>query len=165
MKLRVQIATAADAAEIAGLRTTAAEHLTKQFGRGSWSSATTEKGVLWGMRWGKVLIARSRGIILATLRLATKKPWAIDRAYFASVRGPLYLVDMAVAPAKQRMGFGRQMLHEAATIARKWPADAIWLDAFDSPAGAGPFYAKCGYREVGRVIYRGTPLVYFEHSL
>jgi hypothetical protein len=30
---------------------------------------------------------------------------------------------------------------------------------------ARAFYAKCGYREVGRVTYRGTPLVYFERLL
>jgi hypothetical protein len=29
-------------------------------------------------------------------------------------------------------------------------------------ATAKAFYAKCGFREVGRVIYRKTPLVYFD---
>jgi hypothetical protein len=29
-------------------------------------------------------------------------------------------------------------------------------------AGSGSFYAKCGYREVGRVTYRSVPLRYFE---
>jgi hypothetical protein len=41
----------------------------------------------------------------------------------------------------------------------------IRLDAYDGPAGAGGFYAKRGFREVGRVVYRGTPLVYFERIL
>jgi hypothetical protein len=50
----------------------------------------------------------------------------------------------------------------AARIARDWPADAIRLDAYDAPAGAGGFYATCGYTEVGRVRYRGTPLIYYE---
>ncbi len=45
---------------------------------------------------------------------------------------------------------------------RAWPADAIRLDAFDSPAGAGAFYAKCGFREVVHVAYRKDPLIYFE---
>ena len=36
------------------------------------------------------------GVIVGTLRLVTKKPWAIDPAYFASVRRPLYLLSMAV---------------------------------------------------------------------
>jgi hypothetical protein len=50
-------------------------------------------------------------------------------------------------------------------IARAWPADAVRLDAYDAPAGAGGFYARCGYRERGRVTYRGVPLIYFEHVL
>jgi hypothetical protein len=47
---------------------------------------------------------------------------------------------------------------QARTIAERWPAQAIRLDAYDAAAGAGGFYATCGYRETGRV--RGTPLVY-----
>jgi hypothetical protein len=49
--------------------------------------------------------------------------------------------------------------------ARDWPADAIRLDACDTPAGAGGFYPKCGYTEVGRVRYEGTPLIYYELPL
>jgi hypothetical protein len=45
---------------------------------------------------------------------------------------------------------------------RAWPGDAIRLDAYDAEAGAGKFYAKCGFRERGRVVYRKTPLIYFE---
>jgi hypothetical protein len=41
-------------------------------------------------------------------------------------------------------------------------ADAIRLDAYDGAVGAGAFYAKYGFKEVGRVVYRGTPLIYFE---
>jgi hypothetical protein len=41
-------------------------------------------------------------------------------------------------------------------------ADAIRLDAYDGTVGAGAFYAKYGFKEVGRVVYRGTPLIYFE---
>ena len=39
------------------------------------------------------------------------------------------------------------------------------LDAYDGAAGAGRFYAKCGFLEVGRKTYRGVPLVYFELML
>lgn len=74
----------------------------------------------------------------------------------------LYLTDMAVDPGLQRKGLGRQLLQEATAIARAWPGDGIRLDAYDGEVGAGRFYAKCGFRQVGRVIYRNTPLVYFE---
>jgi GNAT superfamily N-acetyltransferase len=69
---------------------------------------------------------------------------------------------MAVIPSMPRQGIGRQLLDEAAKQARLWPADAIRLDAFDADAGAGWFYAKCGFQEVGRVTYRKAPLIYFE---
>ena len=51
---------------------------------------------------------------------------------------------------------------EAIKQARKWPAEAIRLDAWDADAGAGPFYARCGYREVALVLYKTSPLIYFE---
>ena len=48
------------------------------------------------------------------------------------------------------------------SFAIAWPADAVRLDAYDSPAGAGPFHAKCGFSERGRVVYRNVPLTYHE---
>jgi GNAT superfamily N-acetyltransferase len=174
MDLSFADATPEDAAALAEMRTAVADRLTQEHGRGPWSSAVTERGVLHGLHaHSRVLVASSGaapgnlspGSLLGSLRLVTKKPWAIDVAYFTAVRRPLYLVDMAVTPGRQRQGIGRRLLAEASVVARAWPGDAIRLDAFDGPAGAGDFYARCGFREVGRVIYRGTPLVYFEHLL
>jgi GNAT superfamily N-acetyltransferase len=99
---------------------------------------------------------------VGVLSLDTRKPWAIAPEYFTPVRKPLYLRDMAVAPAVQGHGVGRLLLAEVERVARAWPADAIRLDAYDGAAGAGTFYAKYGFKEMGRVVYRGTPLVYFE---
>ena len=155
----------ADAAAIAALRTAAAERLTLDFGYGLWSSCTTEKRVLRDLKGCRVFVVRSGGDLVATVTLATKKPWAIDPAYFTPVRKPIYVLSMAVAPAAQRQCIGRGVIEEAKTIARAWPADAIRLDAHDAEAGAAPFYAKCGFREVGRLVYRKTPLVYFESLL
>jgi GNAT superfamily N-acetyltransferase len=162
LDLRLATAVAEDAAAIAALRTAAAQRLTEQFGRGHWSGGTTEKGVLSAIRTSRIVVARDRSRVVGTLRLATKKPWAIHTKYFTKVDRPLYLTDMAVDPAVQRAGIGRRLLQEASTVARAWPADAIRLDSYDADAGAGPFYAKCGFREVGRVKYRGNPLIYFE---
>jgi GNAT superfamily N-acetyltransferase len=159
----ISIARESDAAELALLRTAVADDLTRRFGPGHWSAAVTERGELRSIETSRVLIARdATGVIIATLRLATKKPWAIDKDYFAAVRRPLYLTDMAVVPGLQRRGTGRRILDEAKAVAAAWPADAIRLDAYDAAAGAAPFYSKCGFREVGRVTYRGVPLVYFE---
>ncbi len=100
--------------------------------------------------------------IVGTLRLATKKPWAIDTAYFTPVQKPLYLTGMAVHPEFQSKGVGRSLLKEAEAAARAWPADGIRLDAYEGEGGAGGFYSKCGYRETARVAYKGNPLIYFE---
>jgi GNAT superfamily N-acetyltransferase len=155
-------ATADDAARLAALHTAVADQLTQTHGRGPWSSRATEKGVLYALRTQRVLVARKSAEIIGTLRLTTKKPWAIDTSYFTSCRKPLYLLAMAIDPAKQRQGIGKWCLEEAKQMAREWPADAIRLDAFDSAAGAGPFYASCGWTEVGRVVYRKAPLIYYE---
>jgi GNAT superfamily N-acetyltransferase len=168
MKLTFAVATNSDAADLANLHSAAAEDLTRRFGHGFWSSSTSERGVLANMRlpkFSRILIARSRGRIVGTLRLATKKPWAIDTSYFTPADKPLYLTGMAVHPTHQRKGIGRLLMKEAAVQAKAWPADAIRLDAFDAAAGAGPFYAKCGYREVARVVYKKDPLIYFELTL
>ena len=58
---------------------------------------------------------------------------------------------MAVAPDLQRQGIGRRIVREAIAVATAWPSQSIRLDAYDSPAGAGEFYARCDFREVGRV--------------
>jgi GNAT superfamily N-acetyltransferase len=114
------------------------------------------------MKRAQVFVARRGTDIAATFTLATKKPWAIDRSCFSQVTRPLYLLSMAVAPELQGQGLGRRCLDEARAIAKAWPADAIFLDAYDTAAGAGEFYGKCGFREVGRVTYKGTPLIYYE---
>jgi len=116
------------------------------------------------MRISRVILACVDGELVATLRLTTRKPWAIDPTYFTPCRLPLYLHDMAIVPHCQRQGIGRQLLAEAIRVAKQWPADAIRLDAYDAAAGAGGFYARCGFTEVGRVTYRGTPLIYFEQE-
>lgn len=162
MKISFSTAVQSDARELAALHTSVAEELTRQYGRGPWSAATGEKGVLFGMRQSQVVVARRGKEIVGTLHLPTKKPWAIDVSYFTPVKKALYLTHMAVIPRLQRRGIGRLLLREAAKRARAWPADAIRLDAFEGEAGAGAFYAKCGFREVGRVTYRKAPLVYYE---
>lgn len=159
-------ATDADAEQIARLRTATAEDLTARFGTGHWSSATTTKGVRHSIATSLVAVARDgSGEVIATLSLQTKKPWAIDTSYFTPCGRPLYLTAMAVRPNLQRRGIGRRCLEEAARLAMEWPADALRLDAYDAAAGAGPFYARCGYVERGRVTYRGNPLIYFELML
>src|SRR3954452_14905568 len=132
----LSIAEPADAAAVAALQTAVAEDLTRQFGIGHWSSIITEKSVRAGMRRAAVFILREDDRIVVTLTLASRKPWAIDRHDFTPVARLLYLVAMAVDPAQQGTGIGRACAAETFEIGREWPADAVCLDAYDTPAGA-----------------------------
>ncbi len=162
MRNGLSIATADEAAAISALRNAVASALTARYGVGHWSSASTDTGVRASMKRSSVYVARDARGVVATLTLATKKPRTIDRRYFTPVTRPLYLLGMAVDPARQRTGIGRQCIDEAIGICRMWPADALCLDAYDTDAGAGDFYRKCGFTEMGRAAYRNTPLIYFE---
>jgi GNAT superfamily N-acetyltransferase len=154
-----------DVATIAGLQNTAAGALTARHGPGPWSALVTERGVTLAQRHARVRVGSDGKRILTVLRLATKKPWAIDVSHFTPVKRPLYLTGMAVSIAHQGQGLGKLALEDAVAVARTWPADAIRLDAFDADAGAGGFYARCGFTERGRVVYRGDALVYLERLL
>jgi GNAT superfamily N-acetyltransferase len=160
--LTFTLATVGEAAAIVAVRVAAADRLTRDFGEGHWSAHTNEASVLRDMKASRVLAARDGRRIVGTLTLQAKKPWAIDPAYFTPCRKALYLINMAVTPARQRTGVGRGLLHEALVLARAYPADAIRLDAYDADAGAGEFYRKCGYASAGGKSYRGVPLLYFE---
>jgi ribosomal protein S18 acetylase RimI-like enzyme len=162
MDLLLEPATLDDAPEVFALKKAVAEDLTERYGKGHWSSYGSEEGVERSIEQPTLWLCRDAGELIAMLRLQTKKPWAIDVSYFTPCETALYMTDMAVAPPLQGRGIGRDCLVEAARIAAEHPAQAIRLDAYDAPAGAGGFYAKCGYREVGRVVFKNTPLVYYE---
>lgn len=159
---RFRDARAEDVPQIAALLNATAGALTARFGEGPWSAPTSERAVTLSLRHARIRVGRVDRRIVSTLRLAPKKPWAIDTTYFTPVRRALYLTNMAVAVAAQGRGWGRLALDDARRIAHTWQVDAIRLDAYDAAAGAGPFYLACGYTERGRVTYKGDPLAYFE---
>jgi GNAT superfamily N-acetyltransferase len=162
MKLTFRDAKPGDVPVLAALHNATAGALTQRFGEGPWSGLGNERGAELGLRHARVRVGRVGKRIYTTLRLAPKKPWAIDTRCFTPVKHPLYLTGMAVSVAHQGKGLGRIALEDAIRVATGWPADAIRLDAWDAVAGAGGFYAACGFRECGRREYRGTPLIYYE---
>src|SRR6185503_10911329 len=101
---------------------------------------TTERSAALAQRHAQVRVGIGDGRILTVLRLATKKPWAIDTSYFSTVTRPLYLTGMTISVAHQGAGLGRLAINDVRKTAIAWPADAIRLDAYDAAAGAGPFY-------------------------
>jgi GNAT superfamily N-acetyltransferase len=165
MRIQLQLANDDDAPGLVRLRAAVNEHLKAEFGPGFWCAALSEHGARSAVRAAQVYVARHRGGIVATLTLASRKPWAISLSYFEPRQRPFYLSNMAVHPEYQLQGLGREAIAEAQRIALTAGGDAIRLDAYDVPAGAGPFYAKCGFTEVGRTVYRSAPLIYYEMEL
>ncbi len=155
-------ATPADAPALADLRKTVSADLAARFGPGPWGGGCTERGVRADFRHATVFVVRGPSGLLATSRLARRKPWAIDPAYFTPVRSVLHVTALAVSPARQRHGLGRSAPAHAVAAARAAGAGALRLDAYDHAAGAGEFYLRCGFQPRGHVVYRGTPLCYFE---
>lgn len=77
-RLMFRKAGESDAAAVADLRTAAARDLTTRFGRGHWSSEPTQRGVMSGMRGAEIWVGKRAGVPVATFRVTTRKPWAID---------------------------------------------------------------------------------------
>ena len=166
MQVKLQAAATEDAESIAALRHAISDDFTFKHGRGPWTAYGTTAAVLSDLRNARLFVALHRGEVIASLKLSTEKPLTIDLGYLSKATRPCYLSAMAVAPELQRQGIGRQCLTQAAVLARREKADAIFLEAFDHPgAGAGPFFSKCGYRETGRTVRRGNALAYYETLL
>jgi GNAT superfamily N-acetyltransferase len=161
MRLRLRIATARDTSAIVALRIAVAQKLTAERGQGHWSRRPTARGVLSDIKTSKLFVAHDGNRLIASFLLTPTKPWAINLSYFSKSERPIYLLSMAVLPELQRRGIGRQCLNFIRDVCQR-TADAIRLDVYAGPNGAGPFYAKCGFEEVGRTVYRGVPLVYYE---
>ncbi len=162
MRLTFLRATPDDIPALIALKEEIARALTARFGDGHWSAVGTEKATLSQLMTSSVFVAKHGRAIIATFRLSARKPRAVDKSYFSAALTPLYLTDMAVRVESQGTGIGRRCVEEMAAIAAAWPAGAIRLDAYDAPAGAGPFYAKCGFRHVGDAKSRSVPLSYYE---
>ena len=158
-------ATDDDAVALMAMRARAASALAARFGPGPWSPHAVARHVGATPGRSRIRIGRHNGVVVSALRLQTKKPWAIDVAWFTPAQRPLYLTDMVVDVAHQRLGLGRAALDDARRTATLWPADRIRLEAWHGAAGAGAFYERCGYVDRGHVVYKGTPLIYYEQML
>lgn len=151
-----------DARALADLRGGVAREMTRVFGEGHWSPCPSKAEVVRQLRASQVLIASRGEEIIGTVRLARVLPGVIDSESFTKVDTALYVLGLAVSPDARRQGVGRSLIEAAKESARTWPADALWLDAYDHVAGAGAFYQACGFRAVGASSKGVIPLIFYE---
>ena len=106
------------------------------------------------------------GIAIGALRLIDRKIPFYRGEWFADPKARAgYLLDMAIDPPHQRRAHGRAAVGAIEEIARSRGMQAVRLDAYSGPAGAGLFYLKCGYRLVHRGEFNGIGLEYFEKPI
>jgi ribosomal-protein-alanine N-acetyltransferase len=71
--------------------------------------------------------------------------------YFVAMKGvdEVHLLNITVAPAHQRQGWGRVLLDALALWSRSQGAQWLWLEVRASNARAQRIYEEHGYRRVG----------------
>lgn len=158
----ISVASLRDAPALLDLRTRIAHEMTRQHGVGHWSPVPSKSDVLRQLRASRVLIASRGADMIGTVRLVQAMPALIDSGSFTPVDTALYVLGLGVSPDARGQGIGRDLMEAAKAVARSWPAEALWLDAYQHRAGAGAFYEKCGFRAVGPSTQGEVPLIYYE---
>jgi GNAT superfamily N-acetyltransferase len=144
----------------------AADDLTARFGQGHWSGARTMETLKAYAERGELYLIEANSTAAGTLRLTDRKIGFYHNAWFARPDDPAgYLLDMAVHPDHQRLGIGHRAMQMMERLAQQAGLQAVRLDAYQGPAGAGAFYRKCGYAMVHTGDMRGVGLEYFEKLL
>ncbi len=162
MDASISVASLRDVRALTELRTGVAQEMTRIHGKGHWSSCPGRTEVLRQVRASRVLIATQGSRIIGTVRLIRAQPALIDSGSFTPVDTALYVLGLAVSPDARGKGVGRSLMEAAKAAARAWPAEALWLDAYQHAAGAGAFYEKCGFRAVGPSLRGEVPLIFYE---
>lgn len=144
----------------------AAADLTRRFGEGHWSHVRSIDTLRKYALDGTLYLAESGIEPVGVLRLTERKIGFYRKDWFAHPDDRAgYLQDMSVHPSHQRQGVGRRAMELVEGLARAAHLSAVRLDAYAGPAGAGPFYGKCGYVQVHSATFRGVALEYFEKVL
>lgn len=165
-RLSCRPAQGRDATDIRAIQAAAAAALTERHGAGHWSTPRSLGGIRTMAREGLYHLVQSAGVTVATFRLTPRRIGFYHLEWFAEPGAPAgYLLDLAVHPAWQGRGIGRFAMAQAEALCRAGGMTALRLDAYRGPAGAGPFYVKCGCRLVHCGAFRSVSLDYYEKVL
>lgn len=89
-------------------------------------------------------------VLSATYRLIP----AVLRLWDTPLPRALYINHLALLPAMQGRGLGRQCMQTIEGMAAEQGCEAVRLDAYSRHAGLQIFYSKLGYRNVGQFLFR-----------
>jgi GNAT superfamily N-acetyltransferase len=143
-----------------------ADDLTARFGCGHWSTVRSSGTLRKYIGNGALHVVEVGAVAVGSLKLTPRKIGFYQKSWFAVPQdAAAYLSDMAIDPAYQRRGLGRQSMEALERLAQHAGLKALRLDAYRGPAGAVPFYRKCGYAQVHEGEQNGVPLTYFEKVL
>lgn len=147
------------------LRQRAGDELTRLHGPGHWSGVGSVPTIRKHARAGTLFGVERDSVLVATFTLSERKIGFYRKGWFREPDVPaLYLTNMAIDPPEQRKGIGRWTMKHIEGVARDRKLRALRFDAYDSPAGAGPFYQKCGYTLVHRGAIGAVGLEYYEKT-
>jgi GNAT superfamily N-acetyltransferase len=142
------------------------DELARLHGPGRWSETVKPAVFKRGVLTRVLYLACRQGEAVATFCLGQRRPLFYPPALFSRPEAPaVYLSSMAVAPQVQGQGIGRWCLGQAEGLAARQHLTCLRLDAYEGPAGAGPFYEKCGYRALGRVPLSEAALIVYEKEI
>jgi GNAT superfamily N-acetyltransferase len=159
-------ATPRDARAGHAIRAAAAADLVARFGDGHWGTVLSLDATRDRAKLGELYLIEDSGAPVATFILNRRQPGWYHAAWFADPQARSgYLTHLAVRPESQRQGVGRHALAAAEALCRKAGLGALRFDAYQGPAGAGPFYVKCGYTLRFSNEFRGVGLDYYEKVL
>lgn len=151
-----------DVAALMKLRAEVARDMSDRFGKGGWSSVPTKADIVRQLRASHVLVAREGAEVVGTVRLAPVQPGIIDTSAFTPVSTAIYVLGLAVAVHRRNFAIGHSLMNATKDFAQKSSANALWLDAYDHAAGAGPFYERCGFRRCGKKPHGSIDLWLYE---
>ncbi|WFB48644.1 ribosomal protein S18-alanine N-acetyltransferase [Vibrio coralliilyticus] len=72
--------------------------------------------------------------------------------YAQNIVGEVTLLNIAVDPAKQGRGFGKQLIESFLTMCEQLKAESAWLEVRESNTRAANLYEAVGFNEVDRRV-------------
>jgi [ribosomal protein S18]-alanine N-acetyltransferase len=81
-----------------------------------------------------------------TLRLG---PRLVGYFVLMLAAGEAHLLNLSIAAAQQRAGYGSHLLREAAALARSRGTRSLFLEVRPSNRGAQALYTRFGFRKIG----------------